>query len=158
MCIRDSFGAVDFGKRRVFVHGTFRERVELVVFDPDGEVLGGILELDFRAPFVATYVVGFEHDGFDAGYPYEHTEHDRSFIVGFANFIFAETFDTGDVGPEPGGGGLLTLDGDAAFLRLPVSTGVAFLENGNLEHQTTPEALTENDEPLYRFVGIKSRK
>ena len=112
------FGAVDFGKRRVFVHGTFRERVELVVFDPDGEVLGGILELDFRAPFVATYVVGFEHDGFDAGYPYEHTEHDRSFIVGFANFIFAETFDTGDVGPETVDGVLLNLDGDAEFLRL----------------------------------------
>ena len=56
------------------------------------------------APFVATYVVGFEHDGFDAGYPYEHTEHDRSFIVGFANFIFAETFDTGDVGPDTVGG------------------------------------------------------
>ena len=41
---------------------------------------------------------------------------------------------------------------------LKISDRVAFLENGNLEHQTTPEALTENDEPLYRYVGIKSRK
>ena len=41
---------------------------------------------------------------------------------------------------------------------LKISDRVAFLENGNLEHQTTPEALAENDEPLYRFVGIKSRK
>ena len=41
---------------------------------------------------------------------------------------------------------------------LKISDRVAFLENGNLEHQTTTEALTENDEPLYRFVGIKSRK
>ena len=40
---------------------------------------------------------------------------------------------------------------------LKISDRVAFLENGNLEHQTTPEALAENDEPLYRFVGIKSR-
>ena len=41
---------------------------------------------------------------------------------------------------------------------LKISDRVAFLENGNLEHQTTPEALAENDEPLYRYVGIKSRK
>ena len=41
---------------------------------------------------------------------------------------------------------------------LKISDRVAFLENGNLEHQTTPEALAENDEPLYRFVGIKSGK
>ena len=41
---------------------------------------------------------------------------------------------------------------------LMISDRVAFLENGNLEHQTTPRALVENDEPLYRYVGIKSRK
>ena len=41
---------------------------------------------------------------------------------------------------------------------LKISDRVAFLENGNLEHQTTPGALAENDEPLYRYVGIKSRK
>ena len=32
------------------VHGTFRERVEMVVFDPYGEVLGGILELSGQLP------------------------------------------------------------------------------------------------------------
>ena len=41
---------------------------------------------------------------------------------------------------------------------LKISDRVAFLENGNLEHQTTPRALAENDEPLYHYVGIKSRK
>ena len=40
---------------------------------------------------------------------------------------------------------------------LKISDRVAFLENGKLEHQSTPQELAENDEALFRYVGIKSR-
>ena len=40
---------------------------------------------------------------------------------------------------------------------LKISDHVAFLENGKLEHQTTPQELAQNDEALFRYVGIKSR-
>ena len=40
---------------------------------------------------------------------------------------------------------------------LKKSDRVAFLENGSLQHKSTPGALEENDEALYRFVGIKAR-
>ena len=40
---------------------------------------------------------------------------------------------------------------------LKISDRVAFLENGSLQHESTPGALAENDEALYRFVGIKAR-
>ena len=40
---------------------------------------------------------------------------------------------------------------------LKISDRIAFLENGSLQHESTPGALAENDEALYRFVGIKAR-
>ena len=40
---------------------------------------------------------------------------------------------------------------------LKISDRVAFLENGKLEHQSTPQELAKNDEALFRYVGIKSR-
>ena len=40
---------------------------------------------------------------------------------------------------------------------LKISDRIAFLENGSLQHESTPGALEENDEALYRFVGIKAR-
>lgn len=100
------------------VHGTFRERVEMVVFDPYGEVLGGILELDFCAPFIAAFAVRFERDGIDAGYPREQVEHDCSRIVRFTNFSSAKAFDARYVRPETVGSVLLNLDGDAELLGL----------------------------------------
>ena len=41
---------------------------------------------------------------------------------------------------------------------LKISDRVAFLENGSLEHESTPGELAENDAALFRYVGIKARK
>jgi branched-chain amino acid transport system ATP-binding protein len=39
---------------------------------------------------------------------------------------------------------------------LKISDRVAFLENGKLEHLSTPRELAQNDDALFRYVGIKS--
>ena len=41
---------------------------------------------------------------------------------------------------------------------LKISDRVAFLENGYLEHESTPGELAKNDDALFRYVGIKARK
>ena len=38
---------------------------------------------------------------------------------------------------------------------LKVSDRIAFLENGALRHEATPEELTADPEPLHRFVGVR---
>ena len=38
---------------------------------------------------------------------------------------------------------------------LRVADRVAFLENGALRHEATPEALATDPEPLYRYVGVR---
>ncbi len=38
---------------------------------------------------------------------------------------------------------------------LRVADRVAFLENGALRHEATPEALAADPEPLYRYVGVR---
>ncbi len=38
---------------------------------------------------------------------------------------------------------------------LRVADRIAFLENGALRHEATPEELTANPEPLHRYVGVR---
>ena len=38
---------------------------------------------------------------------------------------------------------------------LKVSDRIAFLENGALRHEATPEELTADPEPLHRYVGVR---
>lgn len=39
---------------------------------------------------------------------------------------------------------------------LKISDRVAFLENGKLEYESTPQELAKNSEALFRYIGIKS--